>query len=145
MTTVTSNINLNDLPPDLSSKTSEFFGRLACHLDRDYGVIITTTYHAADAQAALYHAGSGQPGMIRTHNTPGSPHTAMHEYAGECMPASRAFNFAIFWHGKLASESGAEYQAAGKIVTETGPLWSSHSAEKNHQPGHVELSAEYQS
>jgi len=145
MGTVTSNFNLDDLHPDLPSKTSELVGRQGCHLGSNYGVIITTMYHSTDAKVALYHAGSGQPGMIRTHNTPGSPHTAIHEYADECMPASQVFNFAIFWHGKLASESGAEYQAAGKIVTQTGPLWGSHRAEKNRQPGHVELRAEYQS
>ena len=132
--------NIAALHPDLQTRCVEFQRRLSANLGSDYLVIITSTYRDNEAQAALYASGRGEPGIILTRNKPGaSAHNATRACAGEIAPASRAFDFMVFWHGKPCAEYGREYAAAGVIAAELGLLWGGRSAAKNREPGHVEL------
>lgn len=133
------------LHPDLRPLADKFVRRLAERLGGDYGVVITATYRSGDAQAELYKSGRGEPGIIRTHNKSGeSPHSAVRECAGERVPASRAFDFVIFWHGKSVAEYSAEYKTAGQVADELGLMWGGRGAARHYEPGHIELGRGYQ-
>lgn len=138
--------NIAALHPDLQEKCLEFKRRLTQKLgSAEYVVRITCTYRDSAAQGELYRSGRGCPGIILTHKKPGeSLHGVTRDCAGERAPASRAFDFAIFWLGKKCAEYEQEYQIAGAVAEEIGLTWGGRPAAKYREPGHVELSAGYQ-
>lgn len=85
--------------------------------------IVTATYRSNEDQAALYASGRTVRGKIRTNAIPGqSAHNALDTIGA---PASRAFDIAIFKHGKIDwDEKNPDWKRAGVIGKSIGLEWA---------------------
>jgi peptidoglycan L-alanyl-D-glutamate endopeptidase CwlK len=125
--------DLNLLHPSLKPVAVDFL-RLA--KEQNLNLVICCTYRDSDVQNALYAQGRLFKGKIVTNARGGE---SAHNFTIGKVPASLAFDIAVFEDGKYASDKFKGWKIAGKIGESLGLEWLGNPSSKFFELAHFQM------
>jgi peptidoglycan L-alanyl-D-glutamate endopeptidase CwlK len=126
--------DLNLLHPDLQVLARRFLTLVKAE---KVDCVISCTYRDYAEQNRLYDSGRSTIGRIVTNARGGeSAHNCMNELH---LPASRAFDIAVFEGGIYATNKNSGWQVCGKVGTDLGLEWLGSKDSKFFELAHFQL------